>query len=137
MRKANLRAISFVLILIFTQKLGLGLWLHNWLHHPRGSHSSAFMANGRACLELQPAKCHCIDDALMPLIKSHPLEYQEHQKHLLALLLTGYPAAISRDKIFPALRGPPSAQDISKIPFRRLIGYPMPGSYFIYTLRKI
>lgn len=111
MRKANLRVISFVLILIFTQKLMLGLWLHDWLHEARVSHSSAIIKDGKACPELWPVKCHCIDDALMPIIKSHPFVFREHQKHLLALLLTNYSAAISRDKMIPALRGPPSAPD--------------------------
>ena len=114
MRRANLRLISFALILIFTQKLGLGLWLHNWLHEPPVKHSLAFTNNRGLCVELQSAKCNCIDDALMPLIHSNPFIYQAHQKHLAAVLLTRYSSPGSlNDKSSPALRGPPSSQPLS------------------------
>lgn len=112
MRKANLRVISFLLILIFTQKLLLGLWVHNWLHEPRSDRSWVLVKDGKACPEFQPVKCHCIDDALMPLIKSNPLGYQGHQRHLVAILLIARSAAFARDEMIPALRGPPSAQGL-------------------------
>ena len=110
-RKANLQVISFVLILIFTQKLGLGLWLHNWLHEPPAKHALVTKHGHAPYVEGQPAKCNCIDDALMPLINSHPLIYPAHQKHLAALLFARYSSHGSRnDKTSPALRGPPPAQ---------------------------
>jgi hypothetical protein len=114
MRRANLRLISFALILIFTQKLGLGLWLHNWLHEPPANHSSVIKHTGNPSLELQHAKCNCIDDALMPLTHSKPFIYQAHQQHLAAVLLTRYsfPGSLN-DKSSPALRGPPSAERLS------------------------
>ena len=112
MRKANLRVISFLLILIFTQKLLLGLWVHNWLHEPRGDRSWVMVKDGKVCPELQPVKCHCIEDALMPLINSNPFGYQGHQQHLVAILLIATSAAFSRDVMIPALRGPPFAQDL-------------------------
>jgi hypothetical protein len=65
MRKWNLQVISFALLLVFTQKLGLGLWLHNWLHESRAIHSWAFENGNKACLQLQPVKCSCLDDALI------------------------------------------------------------------------
>jgi hypothetical protein len=110
MRKANLRVISFLLMLIFSQKLVLGLWLHNWLHERRSNHSSVTANNGSAVFELQSAKCNCIDDALMPLTKSNPLKYQGHRPHLISILLIAQSAAFSRDVMIPALRGPPSAR---------------------------
>ena len=107
MRKANLRVISFFLVLIFSQKLVLGLWLHNWLHESRTDRSSVCMNHGAACFELQRIKCNCIEDALMPLIQSNPLNYQGHQWHLITLLLIEHSAATSHDGLIPALRGPP------------------------------
>ncbi len=112
MRKANLRVISFFLILIFSQKLVLGLWLHNWLHESRCDRSTICVNHGAACFELQPVKCNCIDDALMPLIKSNTPKYQRHQRHLADLLLIAPSGAISRDERIPALRGPPSARGL-------------------------
>jgi hypothetical protein len=112
MRKPNLRVISFFLILIFSQKLVLGLWLHNWLHESRTDRSSVGMNHGEACYEVQRVKCNCIDAALMPLIQSNPLNYQGHQWHLIAILLIGHSAAISRDGLIPALRGPPSGKGL-------------------------
>jgi hypothetical protein len=112
MRRANLRVISFLLILIFTQKLVLGLWVHNWLHEPRGDRSWVLVKDGKACPEFQPVKCRCIDDALMPLINSNPFGYQEHQRHLVAILLIARSAPFSCDVMIPALRGPPFAQGL-------------------------
>jgi hypothetical protein len=114
MKNANLRLVSFALALIFTQKLGLGLWLHNWLHEPPANHLSVIKHTGSPGLELQPVKCTCIDDALMPLIHSNPLTYQGYQKHLAAFLLTrsSSPGSLN-DKTSPALRGPPSAEHLS------------------------
>jgi hypothetical protein len=109
MRKANLRVISFLLILIFTQKLVLGLWMHNWLHEARSNHSSVLVKDGKVCPEFQPVKCHCIDDALMPLINPNPFGYRAHQQHLVAILLIARSAAFSCDVMIPALRGPPLA----------------------------
>jgi hypothetical protein len=108
MRKANLRVISFFLILIFSQKLVLGLWLHNWLHASRTDRSSVCVNHGAACFELQQATCTCIDDALMPFIQSNPIICQGHRWHRTVFLLIPQSVAISRDELIPALRGPPS-----------------------------
>jgi len=112
MRKANLRVISFLLILIFTQKLVLGLWVHNWLHEPRGNRSWVFVKDGKASPEVRPVNCHCIEDALMPLINPNPFGYQGHQPHPVVILLVARSAAFTRDEMIPALRGPPSAQEL-------------------------
>jgi hypothetical protein len=109
MRKTNLRVISFLLTLIFTQKLVLGLWLHNWLHERRNNHSSVCVGRGGACVELQLVKCSCIDDALMPLIQSRPFDFQGHRLYLITLLTSVYSAAVTRGIMIPALRGPPFA----------------------------
>ncbi len=62
MRKLNIRLISFLLILAFSQKLGLRLWIHQVLHETQaGKQSSSPGANSFQIT------CDCMDDALMPL----------------------------------------------------------------------
>jgi hypothetical protein len=113
MRKANLRVISLVLILIFTQKLGLGLWLHNWLHEPRSSQSTTIRNNAGPFVELPPVKCNCIEDAIMPLVESKPFVYLAYQQYLLVLHGNAYSDVLSQEKVFSALRGPPSGIGLS------------------------
>jgi hypothetical protein len=43
------------------------------------------------------------------LIQPHPSNYEVHQRPLIAVLPVTHSAAVSRDEIIPALRGPPSA----------------------------
>ena len=107
MRKWNLRVISFVLLLVFTQKLGLGLWLHDWLHEPRPVHSFAFSHRGKANWQVQPVKCSCLEDATMPLIESAAYIYSVPKKYLIAYLLAVYSPTLSNDRLYAALRGPP------------------------------
>ncbi len=63
MRKWNVRVISFLLILVFSQKLGMQLWLHNWLHsgHPYSCTQVVIHQSH------DEQNCSCIDDLTMPM----------------------------------------------------------------------
>lgn len=107
-----------MLLLAFFQKLGLELWLHHWLHEPReGIHLVVPGTPGvtpeerdnSTSLHQSPISCNCLDDTLMPQIEPAPFHYEASQKHLIALLREEYSSILSSDKIFSALRGPPTA----------------------------
>ncbi|HXB95943.1 MAG TPA: hypothetical protein VNU70_12325, partial [Puia sp.] len=80
MQKLNVRIVSFFLILAFSQRLGLELWLHNWLHETTVTASVGPTQKGKALLQHQRVKCNCIDDALMPLMESDVVDYSPHQQ---------------------------------------------------------
>jgi len=109
MQKLNVRIVSFFLILAFSQKLGLELWLHTWLHETTVTASVGSMQKGKALLQQQPVKCNCIDDALAPLMESDPLDYSPNQRPSIRFFATTYASWLSVDKEFSPLRGPPAA----------------------------
>ena len=132
MQKVNMRWVAFLLLLAFFQKMGLELWLHHWLHDPPAIHFSATSVNtpaeghayipaatgvkhlrsdhcAEASLQQQPVKCSCLDDTMMPLIGSDGYVYKAPPIQRLTFLLAPYSSALSEDKTFPALRGPPAA----------------------------
>ncbi len=109
MQKLNLRIVSFVLILAFLQKLGLELWLHNWLHETTVTASVGPTQKGKPFLQHQQIKCNCIDDALMPLMESDVIDYCPDRRPSNAIFATIYSSWLSVDTEFSALRGPPAA----------------------------
>ena len=67
MRRMNVRIIALALVLVFTQKLGLRLWMHHWLHETKALSTSKDA-------HLDKPNCDCIDDFLMPLTNSDIIE---------------------------------------------------------------
>lgn len=55
-------------MLVFTQQMGLRLWLHNVLHQAHVAQSSEHPT------QVKPLQCSCIDEALMPM--DAPLYFQ-------------------------------------------------------------
>jgi len=57
-----LKVFAVILLLTFSQKLGAGLYLHNWFHFkncPQSAHSPAANVGSYSC--------NCVDDFSMPL----------------------------------------------------------------------
>jgi hypothetical protein len=108
MQKLNVRIVSFFLILAFSQKMGLELWLHNWLHETSVTASVGPTQKGKPAFQHQRIKCTCIDDALMPLMASATVDYSPHQQPSISIYATTYTSWLSVDQEFSALRGPPS-----------------------------
>ena len=109
MQKLNVRIVSFFLILAFSQKMGLELWLHNWLHETTVIASVSPTQKGKPFLQHQKIKCSCIEDALMPLMESDVVDYIPHWRFSVAIFEETYSSWLSLDKEFSALRGPPAA----------------------------
>ncbi len=94
---------TLALILVFSQKMGMSLFLHNWLH---GSKQHAASSNPTSSQELQLA-CGCINDFNLPLTETSIPEIQApvsivHKPHTDPVFVI---PAVS--KYFHSLRGPP------------------------------
>src|SRR5580704_9560259 len=98
MRKANLRMIALAFILIFSQKFGLELWLHNLFHEFRALHSYSFSSKDGPGMEQLQVKCSCLEDTFMPLMQADAYLYQAPSSIFIAQLLCRYYPVISTDK---------------------------------------
>lgn len=57
------KGLAIVLLLVFTQKIGAGLYLHNWLHQKDCPGNQSYNA-----VQVSVA-CNCIDDFTLPINK--------------------------------------------------------------------
>jgi hypothetical protein len=105
MRKGNLRLISFLLILVFSQKLGLRLWLHNWVH----GNTRIVQLSDIAQLTDNGKKCACIEDLMMPMAGAHFIEWSAPVSHYLVFIASIPSLHLASARISPSLRGPPPA----------------------------
>ena len=102
MRSLHPKIIAIFLLLVFSQKLGLRLWMHHWFHETKTAQSSKF-----PCSEKKQVRCDCIDDALMPLTGSPFITVSiTIQKYIV--LLAAYNSPFSdTEELFYSLKGPP------------------------------
>jgi hypothetical protein len=109
MERLKKKITTVLLIIVFTQKLGLGLFLHAWLHE------KTFVLTSdpkNPVTQLQQVRCTCIEDAMIPIavttasiIISTPIKYFFNYSNSLRVLYS------SANKIYHSLRGPPPAVD--------------------------
>lgn len=102
-RRPIQKLFAIVLLLVFVQKLGGGLYLHNWLH-----------AKSESTIPLSPGKnivsysCNCIDDFSMPL--THPASevfLNASESHQIFFSSSIQPHSFSF-LLFNSLRAPPA-----------------------------
>ena len=104
MRKLRLKIIAIFLLLVFSQKLGLRLWMHHWFHEAKTLQISHVPFTEKIQLG-----CDCFDDAMMPLTES-PVITVSIPFQTSILLTAGYhPPYSAADKLFYSLKGPPAA----------------------------
>ena len=111
-RKLILQCASFLLLLVFSQKVGGGLFLHNLLHSQDTSRPFQPVKQDRNAKEISFA-CNCIDDFLMPFTETEDvLLRQPFTGHSLprTYFVTG---TFFRPVIAANLRGPPSLVPVS------------------------
>jgi len=102
MLRRQSKTIAVLLLLVFSQKAGLRLWMHHWLHESKTSSTSP------AAEKFQQAD-DCFNEAMLPLqetaffILSVPL-----QKGIVLQRAPQSPAP-DREKIYYSLKGPPFA----------------------------
>jgi len=59
-----LKSFAIILLLVFSQKVGAGLYLHNWLHAINFEQSSPIGSN------VVKYSCNCVDDFSMPFAET-------------------------------------------------------------------
>jgi hypothetical protein len=101
-----MKVIAFVLILAFSQRLGLNLWMHHLYHE--GPRSPASLMAKRSGLPQWEIRCDCFDDAFMPMDEAYVFEL--HAPGIGYFLIeTPYSSSPAYTvSLFPSLRGPPS-----------------------------
>jgi hypothetical protein len=105
-RSFILRCSAFFLLVIFSQKAGTGLLLHNLLHAKQATEHSTTPSTGKQEIGLA---CNCIDDFLMPFestevpVVSSPVLQHESPVAFVAVNIP------FRDPVLSSLRGPPSS----------------------------
>ncbi len=97
------RTIAVLLLLVFCQKAGLRLWMHNWLHESKIAHNRS--VPGSENLKL---KCDCFDDVMMPVLESPPIIIPSPVRQLTTLTVDRYSAILNADKVYYSLKGPPT-----------------------------
>lgn len=103
-RAGILRITAFLLLLIFTQKIGIGLALHNFFHQPFAVDSSAKQdAQGK---DFSYA-CTCADDFLAPFTVADEMEIPAPVVKFVVTGSTGLFAILPQNSIHSSLRGPP------------------------------
>jgi hypothetical protein len=96
------KTIAIVLLLVFTQKAGLRLWMHHWFHENRTASSKSAPTSENVQL-----KCDCFDDAMMPLLASPVYVVPVPVRDYTTLTVTRPCQILSADKIYYSLKGPP------------------------------
>lgn len=98
--------ISLLLLLIFFQQMGAGLFIHNLVHDKSEATKTSSKQNGNSN-EINFA-CSCVDDFLMPYTGADEIKDLQkpvvHTEHVTAYTDRFYFTTL----IFSSLRGPPS-----------------------------
>lgn len=95
------KLIACLLIIAFSQKMGMGLYLHNWLHST-SSHETALTGD-----ELKNA-CSCINDFTAPLERSTIQQLPQPSSNTVILAATAVTELPVVGKYFHSLRAPPA-----------------------------
>lgn len=104
MRRLNVRIIALALVLVFTQKMGLRLWMHHWLHETK-----ALSASRHTTVDKLQPNCDCIDDFLMPLTGSALIVLPPPVRTVHVVMATAYmPLIAAAEERHSSLRGPPA-----------------------------
>lgn len=97
------KIVALILLLVFSQKMGLRLWMHHWVHESRSLQSST--VPNAAGLHL---KCDCIEDAMMPLVGSPLIALDVPTRKAIILPAAWLPPFSAAEKLFFSLKGPPA-----------------------------
>jgi len=103
MRRRRLQIIAFVLLLAFTQKLGLRVMLHNRYHAAAQQNTTG---NAASYLKIQ---CDCLDEALAPLDNAILTELPALAQKPIPLHNNFSIHLSSTLKIYRSLRAPPAS----------------------------
>jgi hypothetical protein len=103
-RRFSVRIIAFVLILTFTQRLGMNLWVHHWYHEAKGP-----IARDDSDQAQWQSRCDCVDDAFMPLVAADPFVFNTTRTSYESLTVPYLPRLSSIAPLVINGRGPPAS----------------------------
>jgi hypothetical protein len=110
-RKFNIRIIAFSLLLVFTPKLGLRVWMHHWFHETKNVQNLPVTGTSSSSLQI---KCDCAEDALMPLTEAQVFHLPACLDTFTGFIHDDYHSSIfTAVKHFPSLKGPPPVNSLS------------------------
>lgn len=98
----RIRLLAFFLLLIFAQKAGIGMCLHNIFH---GNTAKAEKHNGNKALSFD---CSCKEDLSMPFLESSTPEYTTPLLHNITYSILPLTAVSDNSPLGLFLRGPPA-----------------------------
>ena len=104
MRKLRLKIIAIFLLLVFSQKLGLRLWMHHWFHEAKALQISHLPFGEKIQLG-----CDCFDDAMMPLTESPVITVVIPLQTSMVLVAGYHPPYSAAERLFYSLKGPPAS----------------------------
>lgn len=104
MRSLNKFVVAVFLLFIFTQGVGLRLWMHYWFHE-----SGVAKTTGLSSSAELKAKCECLQDATTPLQAAAAPSLAPVPVTYISTVAANHFAVHSIERIFSALRGPPIA----------------------------
>ena len=102
--RPTLKSLAIVLLLVFCQKAGGGLYLHNWLHSntcKQSTHTAGEVVSGY--------NCSCIDDFSMPFADNPEKVYQLVSSMEIEFVPSYQSIVPSSSLFFQSLRAPPFA----------------------------
>ena len=99
-----LQIVAALMIFVFSQKIGAGLFLHNLFHDSVDNNKIHEQGNEKG--NITGYKCTCIEDFLMPFEEARePNYFQPVSNYTIAF--TFFQDIIPYTSILPCLRGPP------------------------------
>src|SRR5580704_561465 len=102
MRRRHSKIIAVFLLLVFSQKGGLRLWMHHLLHEARTSSSCPERETGKVQLA-----CDCFSDAMLPLLESEMVILPAPRQNAIELAAAPQPLAPATEEVYYSLKGPP------------------------------
>jgi hypothetical protein len=108
MRPVILRYIAFFLLLVFSQKAGAGLFVHNLMHKTSSNKTSPEQDNQKD--KEIGYSCSCIDDFMMPFMEADEQVFTAPLVSVHSFFSSYHENIIFCDTILSLLRGPPAQQ---------------------------
>lgn len=103
MLRSHSRTIALILLLVFSERGGMRLWIHHWLHEHKAASASAPASD-----KIQFA-CDCFSEAMMPLEESTFFTISVPIQKGVALEDAPQPPAPETEELYCSLKGPPAA----------------------------
>ena len=103
-RNLAIRSIAFLLVFVFIQKMGAGLYTHQLLHVQKGEKASAIPGESK----VTAYSCSCIDDFAMPFTEIPAITVAPALSSFFKIYRPLFSEkVILSARLFNPLRGPP------------------------------